>query len=107
LKTTYAELYERFSWRPIPHCPGRYVLPQQSPCELRLEDLTGNACETCEYEVSTARDVVVVTALDEGGLISYKRADGSLLHTLNTPEGFQRKLGQLGIDFLEKKTFVG
>lgn len=103
---TYAELYERFAWRPIPHCPGRYVLPQKSACELRLEDLTGGARETCEYEVSAAQDVVVVTALDEGGLISYKRADGSLLHTLNTPEGFQRKLSQLGIDFPEKKAFV-
>ena len=107
MKMTYAELYERFSWRPIPHCPGRYVLPQRFARELRLEDLTGNACETGDYEVSAARDVVIVTALDEGGLISYKRADGSLLHTLNTPEGFQRKLGQLGIDFPEKKTFVG
>ena len=104
---TYAELYERFAWRPIPNCPGRYVLPQQSARELLLEDLTGDACETSVYEVSAARDVVVVTALDEGGLISYKRADGSLLHTLNTPESFHRKLDQLGIDFPEKKALVG
>jgi hypothetical protein len=104
---TYAELYERFAWRPIPHCPGRYVLPQPSARELRLEDLTGGACERGVYEVSAARDAVVVTALDEGGLISYQRADGTLLHTLNTPEGFQRKLSQLGIDFPEKKALVG
>ncbi len=46
---------------------------------------------------SNARDAVVVTPLEGGGLISYKREDGTYRHTLNTPEGFARKLADLGI----------
>jgi len=40
----------------------------------------------------------VVTPLVTGGLISYKRRDGTFLHTLNTAEGFARKLADLGIE---------
>ena len=36
-------------------------------------------------------------------MISYKRDDGSFLHTLNTEEGFERKLKQLGIDLRRKE----
>jgi hypothetical protein len=39
----------------------------------------------------------VAALRDGGGLISYARGDGSYLHTLNTPDGFARKLRQLGI----------
>jgi hypothetical protein len=41
---------------------------------------------------------VVVTPLIVGGLISYRRPDGTFLHTLNTAEGFARKLSDLGIE---------
>jgi len=44
-----------------------------------------------------ARDPVIVAAFEDGGLISYRQADGRFLHTLNTREGFERKLDQLGI----------
>jgi hypothetical protein len=47
--------------------------------------------------VPTARDPVVVGRLDQGGLISYQRRDGTYVHTLNTQAGFERKLRQLGI----------
>jgi len=40
---------------------------------------------------------VIVTPLEDGGLISYRKADGRFLHTLNTREGLDRKLRQLGI----------
>jgi len=40
----------------------------------------------------------VVSDLGKGGLISYKRADGTYLHTLNTAEGLERKLASLGIE---------
>ena len=45
----------------------------------------------------TAKDPVIVTPFEDGGLISYRKADGMFLHTLNTREGFERKLRQLGI----------
>ena len=37
-----------------------------------------------------------MTRLEGWGLISYARSDGSWLHTANTPEGFRRKLTDLG-----------
>ena len=44
-----------------------------------------------------AKDPVLVVPLKNGGLISYRQPDGRLIHTLNTAEGFSRKLQQLGI----------
>jgi hypothetical protein len=58
-----------------------------------------------EFRVAAARDVVVVVPLASGGLISYKRADGTFVHTLNTPDGFARKLAQLGITLGEARSF--
>jgi hypothetical protein len=48
--------------------------------------------------VHTARDPVLVVEFESGGLISYLREDGTLMHTLNTSAGFHRKLRQLGVD---------
>jgi hypothetical protein len=50
------------------------------------------------YRVRTARDPVLVVEFQDGGLISYLREDGTLMHTLNTSESFHRKLRQLGVD---------
>ena len=102
---TFAELLNSLDWRPIRHCPGRYVL-HGAKSELSVEELIGDGPEVSAYRVSAARDLVLVATLDAGGLISYRREDGSLLHTLNTPEGFRRKLRQLGIDPQEKNRFV-
>jgi len=44
-----------------------------------------------------AKDTVLVIPLTDGGLIAYQQTDGRLIHTLNTPDGFSRKLHQLGI----------
>jgi phage baseplate assembly protein gpV len=90
------ELRAAREWRPIPNCPGRFVLaggPQdQSPSQLAGEDL-----DIREFRVPTARDPVMVVRFEDGGIISYRRPDGRFVHTLNTPEGFDRKLHQLGI----------
>ncbi len=93
---TFDELFKAYDWRPIRNCPGRYVL-----CgPLSEADISGEAHAFTEHSVAAARDTVLVMKLRDGaGLISYRRADGSLLHTLNTPEGFERKLLQLGIVF--------
>lgn len=102
---TYAELLNSLDWRPIKHCPGRYVL-RGAQSRLSIEELIHDSAELSAYRVSAARDLVLVAALDAGGLISYRREDGTLLHTLNTPEGFERKLRQLGINLEEKRRFV-
>ena len=55
------------------------------------------ANDSAEYECVAAKDLVIVTPFDDGGLISYRKAQGMFLHTLNTREGLERKLLQLGI----------
>jgi hypothetical protein len=89
-------LFAARRWKPIRNCPGRFVLADGAsyggPAELVAE------AHSQEFAVSSARDPVVVTALVVGGLISYRRDDGTFLHTLNTAEGFARKLADLGIE---------
>jgi len=94
---TLDDLMKAWTWRPIPGCPGRYTLREASPY-LSLEALLGPGAQAIEFRVEAAKDAVLVVSLDRGGVISYKRDDGSFLHTLNTEEGFERKLAQLGID---------
>ena len=93
---TFNQLLEKWDWKPIRNCPGRLIL-SGAKADLSCEELLGEAARVGIYSVDAAKDTVLVVKLDEGGLISYKKADGSFVHTLNTPEGFQRKLLQLGI----------
>ncbi len=44
-----------------------------------------------------ARDAVIVGQFEGGGIISCRKEDNTYLHTLNTEEGLERKLAQLGI----------
>ena len=93
---TLDELLERWERKPIRNCPGRYVLPLSGQF-ISFERLLGGNFQIHSFACSTAKDTVLVFPLDEGGLISYAREDGSILHTLNTSEGFARKLAQLGL----------
>jgi hypothetical protein len=93
---TFHQLLEKWDWKPIRHCPGRFIL-SVAKAELSAEELLGEPVEVHVYRVEAAKDTVLVVALDGGGLISYKKQDGSFVHTLNTPEGFERKLLQLGV----------
>ncbi len=93
---TFDELLLKWNRKPIRNCPGRFLLVNVRP-ELSPEAVVGPAAAILEFRVEAARDRVVVARLDEGGLISYKRADGTYLHTLNNAEGFARKTLQLGI----------
>lgn len=90
------ELIARWGGEAIPHCAGRFVLTAAPP-ELSPEELVGPAVPLHEFRVAAARDPVVVAQLPDGGLISYRRAAQRFLHTVNTPDGFARKLSQLGI----------
>ena len=96
---TFDELKNRWGWKPMRGCPGRYILPgtefNGSPC-----DLLRAQTKLDEFRVGAAEDPVVVARLAQGGgLISYRRPDSTYIHTLNTEEGFRRKLDQLGIRF--------
>ncbi|HKY04516.1 MAG TPA: hypothetical protein VJQ56_06485 [Blastocatellia bacterium] len=94
---SFDEIFKGWNWEPIRNCPGRFAL-RGAKAELRPEEIIGHKIETIEFQVVGAKDAVIVARLEGGGLISYRREDGSFLHTLNTPEGFCRKLEQLGIN---------
>ena len=94
---TVNEMLATLEWKPIPNCPGRYVLvkPERS---LAPEQLAQVSHSPLKFRVEGARDAVWVLFLEGGGLISYQHQDGSYHHTLNTEAGLRRKLAQLGID---------
>jgi hypothetical protein len=100
---TFAEIKARWPWKPIPHCPGRFVFAA-GPTAMAPSEIAMQAAEPIEHVSSVARDPVVVTAFADGGLISYRKSNATYLHTLNSREGFERKLRQLGValpsDFL-------
>jgi hypothetical protein len=93
---TFSALFDRWAWRPIPNCPGRYVLAA-GPVAMSPEEIATGGSGGSEHETAAARDPVIVTPFDDGGLISYRKMGGTFLHTLNTREGLDRKLRQLGI----------
>ena len=92
---SFKELLGRYPWREIRNCPGRYALAMEC-CSGPPEELVVGAVAR-EYRVDGARDPVAVVTFDGGGLISYRKAEGRYLHTLNDAEGLARKLGELGI----------
>ncbi len=93
----FDELKTGWNWKPIHNCPGRYILCGVDGM-LAPGDLFGQEVSLSEFHVDKARDTVVIVKFRDGGLISYKRIDGTYLHTLNTVAGFERKLMQLGIE---------
>jgi hypothetical protein len=94
--TTFDELAAKYELRPIRNCPGRFVI-YTAGAQLFPEELLGSDVEIRTYNVAAARDTVLVALVENGGLISYRRADGTYVHTLNTTDGFERKLFELGI----------
>ena len=90
------ELMTSWPWRPIRGCPGRFVLAG-GPRRLTVEELAGEGARVHRIAVSGLSDGVAGACLEGGGLITYEREDGTVVHTLNTLEGMARKLHALGI----------
>jgi hypothetical protein len=61
-------------------------------------NLVGEEAPVKTYRRAEIPDKIYICSLPDGGLISYQKADGTFIHTVNTPDGFQRKLSLLGID---------
>ena len=101
---TFEELRTRWPWQPIRNCPGRLVLRRLEP-RVSFEMLLGRACSPQAFSSPQAKDRILVWPLQDGGLITYEQPDGRLIHTLNTPAGFSRKLAQLGITLIKTKNF--
>jgi hypothetical protein len=93
----FEELKSEWKWTPIRNCPGRFILKEVNQ-NLSPQDLFVAEIRFIEFRVEKAKDTVIAGRITDGGLISYKRDDGTYLHTLNTVEGFERKLEQLEID---------
>ena len=95
--TTFNDLWGKHLWKPIKNCPGRYVL-EGGPRKITLNDLVGQNIQILEFKIANARDTVLVVEISDGGIISYRKPDGSFIHTLCNIEGFKRKLEQLEIE---------
>lgn len=95
---TVADLLNEYDWKQIPNCQGRFTMAEQKP-DLTITELLGKDCEPVQVDSVMARDEILIVPLDDGGVISYQRANGGCVHTLNTPDGFRRKLQDLGIDY--------
>jgi hypothetical protein len=91
---TFEEALASWPWTPIPRCPGRFVLP---PSAVTPQQLLRADSPLDERRVAGARDPVVAAQFPGGGLITYRQGDGRYVHTLNTADGFARKLRQLGL----------
>lgn len=89
-----AELVHDWDGRPIPGCPGRWVL--RAAARLSPEALS-RTTPRLRARTAGARDEVIITVLADGGLISYAKPDGTFVHTANDRDGFARKLAALGI----------
>ncbi|MCA9067801.1 MAG: hypothetical protein KDA84_02700 [Planctomycetaceae bacterium] len=94
---TVTDLLNEHDWKQIPNCQGRFMMVEQQP-GLSITDLLGEDCDPIKVSSVMARDTILIVPLDDGGVISYQRANGGCVHTLNTPVGFRRKLQDLGID---------
>ena len=91
---SYEALLQRFPHRQIRGCPGRWVL---SDHRIALISLAEGAVWTKQCDVESAHDRVYVVRLLSGGVISYQKDDLTFVHTVNSEEGFSRKLKMLGI----------
>lgn len=92
---SYWELFSLFRWIPIRNCPGRSVLSE--PSKSLTKELTRSPTMK-KYRFENTRDLVMICSIEGGGLISFVRSDQTVVHTLNTREGFHRRLVKFGLD---------
>ena len=93
---TIAQLIDAYEGRPIRNCPGRYIL-NRARTQMPPSRIVGEHFRQTVYEETPAKDKVIVTWIENWGLISFHRKDGSWCHTVNEPDGFARKLKALEI----------
>ena len=93
--TTFETLKNRYPWKPIRNCPGRFVLAG-GVSAISPEALCGKPATV--YEKTPLPDpVYVIPIIGGGGIISYRKGATGFIHTLCNTEGFARKLKSIGI----------
>lgn len=100
--TTFEKVLKLRDWKEIPNCPGRFLLIG-GRSETSLENLTESKNPVVEIKTGAVPDKVFTLEFEDGGgIISYLKNDGKFIHTLNTKEGFKRKLEQLESKIIKK-----
>ena len=98
-------LWDYCEWKEIRNCPGRYTvrrrrdLARWPPERLLAAALGGNVPPVSLWRHrSGAKDAIhAVRFAGGGGLLTYARADGAFVHTLNTESGLLRKISALRV----------
>ncbi len=91
----FQEIFEKYQWKAIKNCPGRYTLVGGTVSASPTEFLHAEV-KVRKLEQSKASDEVLVVHFDDGcGLLSYRKDDGTYLHTLNSESGLKRKIADL------------
>ena len=98
-------LWNFCEWKEIRNCPGRYTvrrrrdLARWPPERLLAAALGAAAPQTSLWRHrSGAKDAIhAVRFAGGGGLLTYARADGAFVHTLNTESGLLRKIAALRV----------
>ena len=94
-QTIFQKIFEKWDWKPIRNCPGRYMLAG-GVSDLTVSEIAGNDSPVFEYRSDVVPDSFLVMKFDDGGgIISYRKGESSFLHTLNDEDGLTRKLDQL------------
>ena len=90
----FSTVLKTYKWHLINNCPGRYRLKEKAGKTLSPSQLVGRILEETELISPNTQDPIIVAEFPDqsGGLLSYKKSDGTFVHTLNTPSGFKRKL---------------
>ena len=97
---TFYSFLKKYKWKEIHRCPGRYTLSGEY--NIKIQELSGTTEIPDIYYSEQVQDPFYIIPLIDGGIISYIKSDGVLIHTLNTLEGFIRKLKDLGIEVDDK-----
>ncbi len=93
---TIEDIFSKFQCRPIPNCPGRYIIRNSG--HLTIQEICGAEVKTEEFHSQSVPDPVIFCRFGDGGIISYIKSDGTFVHTLNNKEGFERKCRELNIE---------
>jgi hypothetical protein len=108
MEITFESIFQTKQWNEIRDCPGRFIIKKKNgncselgPTDFiyYLTSIQTVSVEVFPNQIEKKDRVFLVPFPDGGGLLSYLKQDGTYVHTLNTPSGFERKLTALGILF--------
>jgi hypothetical protein len=90
-------LKNKYHWKKIYGCPGRFILRNDNKF-ITVQELIEEKIFINSFRPDEKKDEILIVKLKNGGITSYKKPDGTFIHTLNTSQGFIRKLKMLQID---------